>query len=191
MRKVNKEFPRISLSNFQGMKHIDYFKKVQNRLKKDLTNMRVDKFINFVLAMEFKEKLKAIIEPIKKDKIGNCTESANLTTLALKINGIKNCQQAILTTKDGEDFDHSIVIVNDEKPYIVDAWLGFADYVPNAIKRYQKEFRHHFDFEKIGTEEMVVSDADSSIYTATFVNQDFTDKELKTIKRMYPELVLK
>ena len=33
----------------------------------------------------------------------------------------------------------------EKKPYVIDAWFGFADYIPNAIKRYQKEYQKYFD----------------------------------------------
>lgn len=35
-----------------------------------------------------------------------------------------------------------VYVQNGTKPYIIDSWLGFADYVPNTIKRFQKEFRN-------------------------------------------------
>lgn len=191
VRKVNKEFPRISLSIVQGMKNVDKFSRLEMLLDKKMAKVRSNKLYDFMLALDFEEKLKSIVDPVKGSRMGNCSESGNLAVLALKVNGIKNCRQMRLTTKEGRDFDHSIVIVDDKKPYIVDAWLGFVDYLPKAIERYKKEYRNHFDFDKLQTEEMVISEPQNFAYTSHFVNRDFTGEELKTVKTLYSELILK
>lgn len=190
VRHLNNEFPRISLSKLQGLKYYKQYKKVGKNIDKKLHEMRIDKYFNFLISDKFEDKIETIIEPIKNLKLGNCSESANLAMLALRANGIKNCRQVSLTSNTGEDYDHSVVIVKDKKPYIVDAWLGFADYLPNAFKRYQKEYRMYFDFDKFNTEKIHINAIDIP-YTAHFVNRDFSEEEVEYLKIKYPELLLK
>ena len=92
-------------------------------------------------------KIKALIKPVERYRLGNCGESAQLAAITAKINGIKDCHITHLYSANGEDIDHAVLYVNDKKPYIIDAWLGFADYVPNILNRYKNEYNDNFYIE--------------------------------------------
>lgn len=190
-RLVNREFPRISNSAIADMANIEKFSRLQHCLNLKMRNMRLDKLLFFISGKSFEDKLHAIIDPIKEQKLGNCSESANLATLAAKVNGITNCKQVHLVSKSGENWDHSVVYVEDKNPYIIDAWLGFADYLPKAIERYQKDYRNHFDFEKLKNEDIIIENVPKDVYSAHFVNQNLSSEEINTVKTCYPEFILK
>lgn len=190
-RHVNKEFPRVSQTLAEGLNNADKFPNLMGRLKKNITEMRDIKYDAFERSKDFKTKLLSFVVPIKVYKKGNCGESAELTMLMAKANGIQNCKKCSLKTPKGRSYDHAVVLVEDKKPYIIDAWLGFADYVPNAIKRYQGEFRQHFDFKGLKTEKMVVQKGADTYYSNKFLNQKFTKKNLETLKKGFPSFVIK
>ena len=80
-------------------------------------------------------------------------------------------------------------MIDDKKPYIIDSWLGFADYVPNAIQRYQKEFENFFDFRQAKTQEMIVKEDYYNVLT--FLNENFSKKDIRDLKKIVPNLILK
>lgn len=129
--------------------------------------------------------LMAIVDPIKEMRYGNCGESAFLSIICAKINRLKNVQIASLYSPGDYNYDHAVVLINkDKKPYILDAWLGFADYLPNAIKRWQNEFKHHFDFDLAGTNKITLKE-----YTT---RQSVFLKELSSniMRKICPELIM-
>lgn len=185
--------PHISSTKYEGLNHSNTFKDAIISIESDIVDLRKkqelkSKFIKWF----FVKKIKNIVEPIKNLKIGNCGESTELAAIVARVNGIKNISISSLRTPFGECFDHSVLLVNDKKPYIIDSWLGFADYVPNAIKRYQKEFRNYFDFKKLGTEKMVVVPYKRGNFYGDFkfLNRDFTPREIEKIIKIYPEIVV-
>ena len=190
-RNVNKQYPRISHSLVCSMNNSKKFPHLLSKLDYDIASLRSIKRDVFELSSNFPIQVKSLTAPIKMFKVGNCGESAELSMLAALANGIKNCKKCSLKTPNVETYDHGVVLVNDKKPYIIDAWLGFADYVPNAIKRYQGEFRHHFDFKELKTEKMVVVPASDKYYTNSFLNNKFSNEQIEIIKNTLPELILK
>ena len=174
-RRANQEFPRISATKMECLNHADDYPQVINRLKADIRKLRFEQNMQMrpsTMASEFADIL---LQSIKRAKKGNCGESAEIALIIAKLNGIDDCTKACLQNPYGGNFDHSVVYVKAKKPYIIDAWLGFADYVPNAIKRYQSEFRRYFDFDKYG-EKMVIKEP--------FYNYDeiFSQREIEKIK---------
>ena len=115
--------------------------------------------------------------------LSNCGESAELAFMFAKINDIKNCAIAGLYHPMGKDYDHAVLLVKDKKPYIIDAWLGFADYVPNAIKRYQSEFKNCFD---LLIDEQIIFKEEPHV-----LNCDITRKEINKLKKTYSHFKLK
>lgn len=181
-RRVNKAYPRISATLVGDSKHIRSFQGLYKRLC-----YRIDMLRDIVKLRSTRERdgvscLRSMVDFIKQNKLGNCTESATLSSIALEANGIKGAYPAVLQTERGYDLDHAVVLVpNNGKPYVVDSWLGFADYVPKAFERYQKEFRHHFNL--CGTGKMVLKRAKiSELYPLQGVNQ-------KHLKKAFPELL--
>lgn len=190
-RIPNRWVPHISSTKYEGLKHSNNFKDAIISIESDIVDLRNKQEYKLTfIKWFFVKKIKNIVEPIKNFKIGNCGESTELAAIVARVNGIKNISISSLRTPSGEPFDHAVLLVNDKKPYIIDGWLGFADYIPNAIKRYQKEFRNYFDFKKLGTEKMVVVPYKSKNLSNDFLNRDFTSKEIERIIKIYPEIVL-
>jgi len=187
-RHVNKCYPRISSSLTDDFININAFRKLKRRLNYDTEySLRYEISGSFNDADNFIGKILAFVKPVKKYKLGNCGEAAQLSAIVAKVNGLKNCYIASLKTKGGKDLDHSVLYVNGKKPYIIDAWLGFADYVPNAFQRYKNEFNHHFDIlegEKLKFIEL------KSDYTEV-LNSDFSRSQINKIKKIFPEQFIK
>ena len=107
-----------------------------------------------------------------------------MAEIAAKVNGIKNCYTAQLkplTDNHGDTLDHAVLYVDSSKhPYIIDPWLGFADFVPNVFERYRKEFSAHFDFDKFGTDKM--------FFEPLGMRRNLSAEEVKELKASFPEL---
>ena len=187
-RHVNICYPRESSSLVDDFVNIRCFRKLKERLNERTETMREDVSDAFDETDNFIGKILSFIKPIRKHKIGNCGESTQLSAIIAKVNGITNCHIASLKTANGKNLDHSVLFVNDEKPYIIDTWLGFADYIQNAILRYKSEYRHHFDFKE--DEDKLVFEKLNNDYTE-FLNQDFKKTHINKIKRIYPQLLKK
>jgi hypothetical protein len=112
---------------------------------------------------EPKENLRVIklLDSVKKYKVGNCSEYAQATYVACKLNGIKDVKYLSLYAYNPEkkklrELDHAIVGVNFNGPVqvgvgnsnvnvfmktpkgiILDSWSGYADYERNVTKNYQ------------------------------------------------------
>ena len=183
-RHVNKCYPRISSSLVEDYINIRAFRKFQKRLNRNTDNLlRADISDCFDDADNFIGKILAFVKPVKKHKLGNCGESAQLSAIIARVNGLKNCYIASLLTTNGKNLDHSVLFVNDKKPYVIDAWLGFADYVENAFIRYNNEYRHHFDIKK--GDQMTFNELKND-YTEV-LNQDFSRTQINKIKKIFPE----
>lgn len=191
-RKARKEYPKFSNSLMEGMNSLSNgkFRLLHINISSYVGAVRHMQICAFKQGRSFEDKLMAIIGPIKKYKIGNCSEAGEISTIVAKINGLENAQTRHLLTADGQSYDHIITYIPDKKPYIIDSWLGFADYVPNAIKRYKTEFRHYFDFDKLGTEKMIFAEIPSGHSLIDFTNQKFTQENIETVKKCYPEMLL-
>ena len=133
---------------------------------------------------DYVEKSKKFTNIIKQEKLGNCHESAILAEIATKVNGIKNCYTAQLkplTDNPSDTLDHAVLYVDSlKRPYIIDPWLGFADFVPNAFERYRKEFSAHFDFDKFGTDKIVIEPLG--------MRRNLSTEETRRLKEIFSEL---
>ena len=181
-RKVNKEFPRISPSKIEGYKLAKKHENIIETFWNDLHCMR-ETIKTARRSPKMLQKIELLFKSIKEYKLGNCGESADLAVIIEKMNGIKNCYHAHLENPHGGDFDHAIVLVKDKKPYIIDSWLGFADYVDNAIKKYQTIYSKYFDFKNYG-HKMVIKVGN---YT---YNDAISPTELAKLKIDHPELLI-
>lgn len=191
VRKVNQEFPRLSNTKIQDFKNIDKCRNLLDNIQFNIAEMRWAKSEAFENAKTFAEKLLALTTPIKKFKVGNCGESAQLAEIAARVNGIKDCfcVDVLGNGKFGErSLDHAVLLVeNNGKPYIIDTWLGFADYLPEAVKRYQKEYRKHFDFNRCINEDIHFSNSLPYDPTRKVFDNIYSKKELR---KLYPELII-
>ena len=190
---INRAYPRISCSNIQDFSNIDKYPKVYDRAAKLITEMRCMLDAKTLFAKEPISKLKAFKDVVLKYKAGNCDESAKLAYIAAKVNGLKDIQLAsIETLHDGppgqvwlESQDHMVLRVeNGNKPYVIDPWLGFADYVPQAIQKYKNEFGYHFDFNSNPDDIVLVHSRDT--------NFDLLLRKVsqEDMRKTFPELII-
>ena len=188
-RHVNKCYPRISATNVNEFVNINAFRNLKKRLNTETkNNLRDEISDNYDAADNFTGKILAFLKPIKKYKFGNCGESAQLAAIVAKINGIKDCHIAQICNQEGKDIDHSVLFVNDKKPYIIDCWLGFADYAPNALNKYKTLYSKFFKLEDNNQLAFYTNINDE--YT-DFLKDDFTRSQTNKLKSIYPELYIK
>lgn len=186
-RRVNKEYPRISSTRLECLPNIVNHEDILPELWERIADMRSDISRSMFKQTSVISKVKTILKLIKSQRVGNCNESSFLALVAARANGIKNCRVSYVASPSGYNYDHSVVLVEDEKPYIIDSWLGFADYVPNAIKRYQKDFRNCFDFRQANTDEMVIKEDYINVFSS--LNEEFNKKELRKLRKIVPIFV--
>ena len=189
VRKVNQEFPRISSSRVDDFLSVKSKPCYQKILWNKILRLRDDRLKEFSNVDDFVKKFECLLSPIKKYKLGNCTESTQLTSIVARLNGIKNSYPALMISPNGFDLDHAVLYVNDEKPYIMDAWLGFADFVPEAKLRYQNEFKKHFEFELAESDDIIFQKYKNVYFN--FLTLDFSNKQMKKLQKTYPELIIK
>ena len=184
-RKSHILYDTVSGSRLACYKNYKQFEYLRDCIFMRTSFMRKMKDKLYNCADNFYKKIEALINPTRLYKVANCGEQSHIASIMAKVNGIKNCHIAHLYKSNGKDLDHAVVYVNDEKPYIIDGWLGFADYVPNALKRYQKEYKQFFDIEQ-GDSIGFASKYDDEF--TDLLKDNFTKKQIKTIKRLYPEM---
>ena len=189
-RRVNTCYPRISPSKIIELNSSVFFPVFMDRIvTKVLKPMRFIKNEMYEETDSFYQKIRAFTEPVKQFKVGNCGESAQLAAIVAKINGLKDCHITHLCKMDGEDLDHAILFVNDsQKPYIIDPWLGIADYAKNILNRYRNEYRYELGI-KNNDKVTLVSKTDDE-YT-DFLKNDFSRKQINKLRKMYPNLFIK
>lgn len=186
MRQTYNSFPRISPTRISNLNNAYKFPDAKNRIYDKLIYARIMRSMLFDEATSFEEKINAIITPLKSEKIGNCAENAQLTHIAFWVNGIKDCLCVNLSTRSGKTLDHSVLYVNNNgKPFIVDPWAGFVDYLQNAYKKYLNEFRKTLQIPD-SVKKLTVKPNNS--YSNEVLSDKCDDKKLKEI---VPELVLK
>ncbi len=186
-RRVNVEYPCLSSTKFEGMNNSAKSVDAITNLFVKIINMR-----NRVNATN-KEQLGGLLNSwknysdiVKETKLGNCNEAAVFSEVAARVNGIRNCFVAELKSNSNNRYkslDHAVLYVDGKKPYIIDAWLGFADYVPQAIKRFKNEYRTFLNFSK---------GKDNSIVFDLFGKRHVLSKEENSkLKELFPNLIIK
>lgn len=188
-RLAKNAFPMISSSKIDTFKNVSHFKSFLLKISQELNEeryLRSDKINSYGT---FVGRVFVLLESLKRKKLGNCAEHAEVALLAAKLNGVKNTFLASLITPDKEPLDHAVILVEDKKPYVIDSWLGFADYLPEAKKRWQKEYNHMFDFKELRTEKINVIKRRETLYDS-FLEADFLKSDEEVLKEIYPELIL-
>ena len=152
-RNVAKKFPMVSSSKLCICTNALFFTNILNNLHKKLVKTRIEgiRALNpYSIDTNPKEKILNFLKIMKRDKLGNCAEMVDIATVFTYLRGIKNTGIAYLTDKSGNDLDHVVLYVeNRKKPYIIDPWLGFADYISNAKQKYKSEFSYIFSNEPV------------------------------------------
>ena len=149
-REVIKKYPMVSSSKLGSLPKAEKFEDVVTRLHHKLCYTRVsinDKLNSSNFNLTSKERILSFLRIIKNDRLGNCCEMVKLAMIRAFLNGITDTYIAGIRNSLFEIVDHNVLFVNDEKPYIIDPWLSFADYLPNAIQRYKSDFSEIFHFE--------------------------------------------
>lgn len=186
------------LSKFNG-KFRDLF------FKKDEELRFCREFVDFKRGKRYE-----ILNLIKRSKVMNCAENAEAARIAALLNGAKdvNCFAMFSyneKTNKITNLDHLVAVLNYELPeycnfygsyyqrvlkedllklpkksIVIDPWIGFADYVDNAVTKFKHEYQKLFD---IKTDEKV-----------RFVPQKFpelSENDLLMIKEAFPNLLIK
>ena len=140
-RKVNNEYPRVASSRIDDYQNIDKFMGLKRRYTDRIIQLREDIDDEEDFFADTLDNIKVLPRLVSERKIGNCAESTVLAGIAAKVNGIENFEAVGFDSSDSGEIDHVALLVNDKKnPYIIDAWLGLADYVPNVIEKYKGEY---------------------------------------------------
>lgn len=205
-RTVNNVFPHYSLSKFNPMieKHLTKVKSPQKVLWKviEFNNERPGKPENYYNNESYIGDLFSFID---KFHCFNCQESAILSLLILKLNGIKNAYNAFI--RNGlADSNHAVCIFNrdgselvpcvkggketfkieNNKTIIVDPWTGICDFANNAFNEYHGFWNEHLKPEK--KDEPVAT----GIYNFDRIqNIDFSEAFLESVRKEYPNLIIK
>ena len=200
VRRINQMFPMASSTKYLNKKnyydHFPYRNRRDNITYIKLDSLRKNCEFNLVLerygskSSVFK-KCSDLIDQIKNLKVGNCGECSFLAKVFAECNGLKNIYRADLYCGD-EDIDHSVLFIDDKKPYIIDPWLGFADYVPKAFERYVGEyFNFIFDEEEDDVEQYLLNFKKNAISVYNFSHGKFSKGLITKLTNKYPELLLK
>ena len=191
-RRVNTLCPRVSQTLICDFKHIDEHRYVKIKLNDKTRQMRNLKQSRFFSATHPIQKLISFIQPVQERKVGNCGESAQIAAIAAQMNGIKDFTIASVEGKNGYNFGHAVLLVNDKKPYIIDPWLGFADYLDGASQRYQKDYSSHFDFKKKKLQRLIFEpEAYKKDEYNRFLRKPISSEDLETLKKLYPQLIIR
>lgn len=155
-RLVAREYPMLSATKYAGspncMQHAD---SIRNLMKKITTarNYICRIKANYELLPE--EKIRQYMDSVEKYGIGNCAEMTDTATIIAYMHNLKDTCKVMLQTNVCRDLDHVALCVKDAKnPYIIDAWLGFADYIPNALEKYKTIYKNYFMFSKVKEEKI-------------------------------------
>ena len=187
-RYTNELYPRLSNTKVSSLSHYNYLYRLINYRKKINAVRDLSEKIYRCKKSNF-YKCTSIIEGIKKYKVGNCGESAFLARIIAECNGINNTKIAYLDY-NLKDLDHYVVYVDDEKPYIIDSWLGFADYVPKAIEKFCGGYRN-FVIDDDVTHDNWLDFTKTTKNCVTHSKMRFSDKLISQLIEKYPELLLK
>ncbi len=202
LRLLNSEFPMIAstkICEFDSVKKtprfIQYAREIQERIFK------------LVRDPAWKEQIKggddafyaAFVENIKKQRVGNCSESSKLFKLLGHLNGIPSRKaQLTLFTKDGgydKNIDHAIHIVclDGNNPdfeklsklkdtLIIDPWLGIAEYAPKYEQLISSAYNRFFGIEDYHS---------VCLSTAGFGEPKISENLVKYFAHKYPQFFIK
>ena len=158
-REISKRYPMLSSSKISSLPHSVAFSDAIDRLHNKLNKTRINSIkalssFNLFSDIASKDKILNFLKIMKKDKLGNCAEMTKLAMIFTFLRNIKDTCVADIKNSADEHLDHIILYVdNGKKPYVIDPWLGFADYLSNAIQRYKSEYSYIFPFEMAKTQD--------------------------------------
>ena len=199
-RYVTSEFSSISASkmrSFDSVAKESRFPKAISRIQNNIENLiRIP-------AIEHKDVFKFyqyIVDAVKKHKVANCGELSSLACLIGWVNNFKPIEahlyavskkygrrnsidhSNILLPLDGEVIKGEDLYSNMKKVLVIDPWLGFVDFAPNAELRYKNEFSK---FLYIPEEAKLLG---SKLYNPF---SRMSEAELNYLKKQFKDLVFK
>lgn len=190
-RKINIGFPRVSESRIYNFKNIEKFQFLKFNLREKTRQLRTQKSSKFDYGTKPIQKLCAFLDPIKERKMGNCAETAQIAAISAKLNGINDAQIAVLRTKGGKKLDHAVLYVqNNGNPYIIDPWIGNADYVSNMLEKYTSEYRQTLNIgEHLQGKHLKFVPLEDDAYSR-FLKKEISEEDKKALLKLYPELLV-
>lgn len=200
-RIINSEFPAISstkISEFHCAENNLTFQTFANNVYK-----RIRELIRDPIWKGYKEGDEQIfylnlVNGIKHHKIANCADYSKLCNLICGINGIQSQKAEMLLVKSdgrmGEMIDHAIHVISSNgkdikmnklsklnNVLIIDPWLGFADYAPQAEARFKSDFHKFFK----------IPDGYSIMLNPyTTKEPKITDKVITFFRENFPQLII-
>lgn len=197
MRRINNQFPRISLSRVDDLinsrpqkitqKQRDFLKE-KGEFWKNVRNSRPQYDKNPI------GYIRHVVASVFKFKIGSCGESGSLGKLGLALNNIQGTRVTLKGFNGPNhktDMNHCFVIVNlakdaklhdyrtfGDKAYVVDPWMGFVDYVPNAFNRFKAQYSGDFKMGIIETLGVDINDFQIDNKTKELVLKNFPNLKI-------------
>ena len=211
VRSVNKEFPTLSVNKYA------HFYKAPHFVYKDFFSNLDDKFYYNVRGpLERLVTLKGPLEyfreatmRLKEHRLANCNEMTDLANVIFALNGYKTYKTTLepnidhvclIAHKDqSKNFnDISLECAKKDAKYlhniiVIDPWLNFVDYAPNAVYKFKNDFAKFID-------EPVLRDLNASfletelpeIYFSPYIesNLHITPDIKAELTKEFPDLIL-
>ncbi len=187
VRQANLSYPRLSYIKLEKSPYKKDFKAAIERVGGKLVEVRELSSIELWEKQSALKAIKNIMKWIKELKAGNCGESAELAALAARVNGFKNIKIGSIKSKLGRSLDHAVLVIDNKNPIIIDAWLGFADYVPNALQKYQNEYKKYFGNLKSNDKMILGKNRNLDLRFFDKINE----VSIRKLRKAFPELVIK
>ena len=174
--KIEKEMP---IASYYDSKFTSFIEKKKNLNKES----RIDRFFMKSIYKKYQEILRNAIQ----NKIANCYELSAITEIALKMNGIKNCAKASITTQSGKTIDHCVTCIfpknpNDKKKIIIiDPLFQECGYINEMLTKYKHKYKQYFEKMK-PTDELIIKPKDEKTLSASEIKK-LTDK-FKQLKKI-------
>ena len=135
------------------------------------------------------DKIYAILNQLRYDRLGNCMEDAKAAEIIMRMNGFKNVVSANLK-RGKESVDHCVLIFNKDgsefdgnwnrNTIILDAWSGICDFAGSWFKKYSSLFKNNTYIPENG-----------KFGFRNIEKLNLSDKELDILKKEYPNLLIK
>lgn len=203
MHIITSDFAAVSgtkISEFKCAQGNNIFQSLAARV-----NERIKTFIRTPFWEEYMKRpagnyYQTLVENIQKYRVANCADFAKLWNLLAKLNKIESKPAELhLVSKDGMlkgGIDHAIHIINLRKNadlkceklskmkdvLIVDPWLGFVDYAPNAERKFKYDFGKLFK---------IPEDCDVMLNPYAGSAPEVTESMAEFFKKNFPQFFIK
>lgn len=201
-RIVTSEFPMVSSSkarHFNSFKSDSKFGVFVENLNNRINNLfRRGKIVKTLHCKGAENYYLDYIKTMKEKRVGNCGEGCKLAGLIGELNGIKTYPASLVSSPE-DAHAVQILFLNDryltangkfkfngrlsnlKDAIIVDPWLGFADTVSNALKKYKLDFP-----KQIG----IKSSGDIFISTGCSYQPLVSENLIKILKEKHPQFFI-